>query len=233
METGLPMSNQTRSPVEVPGSNGADARSVEDQLAKLRSDVDHLKTESKSWVKTWGVYLGMLGALIAISKGAVDLVTQLRLSPDTSVDIRNIKIEHLPGEASEIVTIDVYVANKGNFDETLLNSGATLTVEGQSVQPSEEEYGLYDDQRKKVGRSLYVPKTSGKLYEAAITFNPKTRKVAATPGLHTLELRFEGDKNRPYSVKYCFELQSSDIQELFESNEYAHRNEITTECPPR
>jgi hypothetical protein len=41
---------------------------------------------------TWGI----LGALIAVPKGALDLVTQLWLRADTSVMIKSVKITHVP-----------------------------------------------------------------------------------------------------------------------------------------
>ena len=220
METGLPMSNQTRSPEEVPKPNGGGAQSVEDQLAKLRSDVDYLKTESKSWVKTWGVYLGMLGALVAVPKGALDLVTQLWQRPDTSVAIHQITIYHAPGLESEIVKFPLVVTNQGNRDDVLSKNGATLRVAERSVELPEADFGLWaNDNDKKVGSSLTAKKGSVQGYDVSLTFNSKTREIAAMPGLHTLELRFGGVKNQSILASFCFPLQQSDVHDLFESNE--------------
>jgi hypothetical protein len=227
----MPMSDQTNSPVEVPRSIGEEAPSVEDQLAKLRNDVDHLKTESKSWVKTWGVYLGILGALIAVPKGALDLVTQIWQRPDTSVAIQEITIYHDPGLSSEILKFPLVVMNLGNRDDVLLNNGARLTVEGQSVELSEADFGLFDN-GKKVEASLLVPKNALRAYDVSVTFNSKTRKVAALPGLHNLELRFLGVKHQPYLASFCFPLQASEVHDLFESSEFQHQT-IITQCSGR
>ena len=89
---GVHMSGQANHP-----KNGRTTSSIEDQLVELRSDLDRLKTESRSWVKTWGVYLGMLGALVALPKGILDLATQLWQRPNTSVAIKELTIYHDPG----------------------------------------------------------------------------------------------------------------------------------------
>ena len=223
------MSNQTESPAGVPGSNGPETTSLEAQLAKLRSDLDHLKTESKSWVKTWGVYLGILGALVAVPKGALDLVTQLWHRADTSVAIREVTIYHAPELSSEIVTVPLVLMNLGNRDDVLFNNGASLTVEGQSVELSNDDFGLFDD-GKKVDASLLIPKDTLRPYAVSITFNPKTRKLAATPGLHKLELRFLGINHQSYSASFCFPLQASDVHDLFESND-VRQETVTKQCP--
>jgi hypothetical protein len=225
------MSNQTKTTVEGPRPNEAVTRSVEDQLAALRSDVDHLKTESKSWIKTWGVYLGMLGALIAVPKGALDLVTQLWLRPDTSMAIQQITIYHDPGLSSEILKLPLVVMNLGNRDDVLLNNGASLTVAGQSVELSEADFGLFDN-GKKLDSSLLVPKDALRAYEVSITFTPRTRAAVAVPGLHRLELRFLGVKHQSYLASFCFPLQASDVHDRFESNEY-RRQTMITQCPGR
>src|SRR5207245_3867672 len=111
------MIDLAKSSKEVPRSSRGEAPSAEDQLAKLRSNLDRLNAESKGWVKTWGVYLGILGALIAVPKGALDLVTQLWLRPDTSVMIKSVKITHVPKLPSEIVEFPLVVMNLGNRDD--------------------------------------------------------------------------------------------------------------------
>lgn len=200
---------------------------VEDRLAKLTSDVDQLKKESKSWVKTWGVYLGILGALVALPKGILDLTTQLWHSPATSVAIQEVTIYHDPGLSSEIVKVPLVVANVGNFDDSLLNHGATLTVAGRSVEVPDADFGLFDTDGKKLGTSLYVPKGGLRAYDVSITFNTETRKVAAIPGPHKLELRFLGTKNESYLASFCFPLQEGEIHDLFESTTYKHQTMIT------
>ena len=221
------MSNQTTNPVEAPSSNGK-APSVGDQLATLRTDLDHLKTESKSWVKTWGIYLGMLGALISVPKGALDLVTQLWHRPDTSVTIKNIAMTHVPGLSSEILEFPLVVMNLGNRDDAFLNRGATLTGGGKSVELSADDFGLYDNGQK-IETPLLVPKDALRAYVVSVTFNPNALAVAATPGLHTLELRFRG-VNESYSATVCFSLQQSDVDVLFKSDQIQSRTPISR-CP--
>ncbi len=169
------MSNHTESPVRVLRSSGAKTASLEAQLTRLRSDLDHLKTESNSWVKTWGVYLGILGALIAVPKEALDLVSELWHRADTSVAIREITIYHAPELSSEIVTFPMVVMNVGNRDDVLFNNGASLTVEGQSVELSNDDFGLFDD-GKKIDTSLLIPKdtlacTSSKCVSWGLSIN--------------------------------------------------------------
>jgi hypothetical protein len=208
--------------------NGGTTPSIEDQLTKLRSDLDHLKTESKSWVKTWGVYLGMLGALVALPKGILDVATQVWQRPNTSVAIKEITIYHDPGLSSEIVKFPLVVMNAGNRDDVLLNHGAKLTVADHSVELPKTDFGLYDNGMK-VGTSLRVPKDETRAYDVSITFNSKTREVAATPGHHKLELHFLGVKNQSYVASFCFPLQDSQVHDLFESAEFKQQTMIT-EC---
>ncbi len=215
------MSNQPMAPT----SEGA-TPSVEEQLARLKSDVDHLKAESKSWVKTWGVYLGMLGALVALPKGILDLTTQLFQRPNTSLAIRGLTIYHNPGLSSEIVKFSLLAMNAGNRDDVLLSDGAKLKVAKQEVELPESDFGLYDNGNK-LGKSLRIPKDETRAYDVSITFNSKTRELVTTPGPHKLELQFSGVKNGPYLASFCFPLDSSEIHDLFESVDYTEKSPIT------
>jgi len=170
----------------------------------------------------------MLGALVALPKGALDLVTQLWQRPDTSVTIKNLTITHGPGLSSEIVEFPLVVMNLGNRDDVLLSRGATLTVAGTSVDLSEDEFGLFDNGTK-IETPLLVPKDALRAYDVSVTFNPKTRGMAATPGLHKLELRFPG-VNQSYAASFCFSLQESDVENLFKSNQLETRI-FSTNCP--
>ena len=196
--------------------------SVEDRLAKLRSDLDYLSAESKNWIKTWGVYLGILGALVAIPKGALDLVTQLWLRPETSVMIKTGKITHVPTLASEIVEFPIVVMNLGNRDDALLGRSAKLMGPGESVDLSEAEFGLFENGQK-IEVPLLVSKATLQAYDVSVTFNPKARQLAATPGMHKLELLFPG-VNRSYSSAFCFALNKSDVEDLFESDQVKTKN---------
>ncbi len=227
------MSTQAKTPMEMPGSRGPETRSVEDQLAEFRLDLDTLKTSNKSWVKTWGVYLGMLGALIAVPKGVLDLATQLWQRPNTSVEIQEISMYHIPGMApAESVKLQLVIRNEGNLDDVLLANGVSLTVGGQLVQLSDKDFGLFED-GKAVDASLVVPRNASRGYELQITFNPRERELAATPGPHKVELRFLGDRQNAYSASVCFPLQPSDVHDMFQSSDYWHQTVIAqlAQCP--
>jgi hypothetical protein len=191
--------------------------------------LDRLKAESKSWVKTWGVYLGVLGALIAVPKGTLELVTQLWIRPDTSVTIKNIKITHAPGLSSEIVEFPLVVMNLGNRDDAFLGRGATFKAAGVSLELSEDDFGLFDNGHNKIETPLIVPKDAVRAYVVSITFTPKTRELAATPGPHEVELRFPG-VNQSYTARLCFPLQERDVDDLFKSDQLETKN-FVTQCP--
>jgi hypothetical protein len=219
------MSELLESSLEMPRSSIAAAPTVEDRLAKLRRDLDHLSAESKNWVKTWGVYLGILGALIAVPKGALDLMTQLYPRPETSVMIKSVKITHVPKlqpEISEIVEFPLVVMNLGNRDDALLGRSAKLTGPGETVNLSDDDFGLYENGTK-VEVPLLVTKATLRAYDVSVTFSPKARQLAATPGVHKLELFFPG-VNKSYSSVLCFTLNNSDVENLFESDRVETQN---------
>jgi len=227
-ERDVPMSTQAQTLEKVPRSRGPEDLSIDDRLAKFSRDLEHLKAESKGWVKTWGVYLGILGAFIAVPKSALDLVTQVWVRPDTSVTVKNVKITHAPGLSSEIVEFPLVVMNLGNRDDAFLGRGATLTAAGGSVELSEDDFGLYDN-GKKIETPLLVPKDAVRAYVVSITFSSKTRELAATPGQHTLEMRFPG-VNQSYAARLCFPLQQSDVDVLFKSDQL-ETEYFLTQCP--
>ena len=210
-----------------PGENSAAKVPIEDQLAALRTDLDHLKTESKGWIKTWGVYLGILGALVALPKGVLDLATQVRKRPQTSVAIEEITIYHDPSLSSEIVKFPLVVRNAGNQDDVLLSQGAEITAEGQTVSLAEKDFGLFDHGEQQL--ALRVPKDEVHDYQVSITFNPKTRQVLAAPGDHKLQFQFRGEKDQPHVASSCFSLQDDQVHDLFESNDYKSQT-ILTKC---
>jgi len=170
----------------------------------------------------------MLGALIAVPKGALDLVTQLWIRPETSVTVKTIKITHAPGLSSEIVEFPLVVMNLGNRDDAFLGRDATLTAGGGSVKLSEDDFGLFDN-GKKIETPLLVPKDAVRAYVVSVTFTSKTRSLAATPGAHTLEVHFPG-VNQSYAVRLCFPLQQSDVDNLFKSDQ-VETKVFATHCP--
>jgi len=171
----------------------------------------------------------MLGALVALPKGILDFATQVWQRSNTSVAIKEITIYHIPELSSEIVKFPLVVRNVGNRDDVLLNHGAKLTVADFSVELPKTDFGLYDNGQK-VDTSLRAPKDETRAYDVSITFNSKTRKVAATPGPHKLELHFLGEKNQPYVASFCFPLQDSQVHDLFESAEFNEQTMMITEC---
>jgi hypothetical protein len=53
------------------------------QMENLKRDVEGLKIESRSWIRTWGVYLGILASVFAVpraAKEAFDSLGRQRLS---------------------------------------------------------------------------------------------------------------------------------------------------------
>jgi hypothetical protein len=210
----IDLANSTK---EVPRSSGGGAPSVEVQLAKLRRDLDRLNAESKGWVKTWGVYLGILGALIAVPKGALDLVTQLWLRPDTSVMIKSVKITHVPKLPSEIVEFPLVVMNLGNRDDALLGRSAKFTGPGEVVNLSEDDFGLFENGTK-IEVPLLVTKATLRAYDVSVTLGPKARQLVATPGPHKMELFFPG-VTQSYTANFCFTLRNNDVEDLFESDQ--------------
>jgi hypothetical protein len=211
------MSELLTNPVEISRSGIGGAPSVEDRLAKLRRDFDRLNVESKNWVKTWGVYLGILGALIAVPKGALDLVTQLWPQPETSVMVKTGRITHVPKLESEILEFPLVVMNLGNRDDALLGRSAKLTGSGETVNLSDDDFGLFENGTK-IEVPLLVTKATLRAYDVSVTFNSKARHLAATPGVHKLELSFPG-VNQSYSSAFCFTLNKDDVEDLFESNQ--------------
>jgi hypothetical protein len=226
----MPMSDQTNSPAAALGSTGNGAPSVDVQLEKLRGDLEHLKTDSKSWIKTWGVYLGVLGALFAVPKGALDLRDQIWPRADTSVAIQEMTIYHSPGLTSEIVKFPLVVMNLGNLDDVLVNNGATLTVAGQSVELTPDvDYGLYDNSAK-VGASIVVPKDGLRAFEVSLTFTPKTRPIVAVPGMHQVDINFLDVHEKPYKASFCFPMEASDVHTLFESSDIQTKTILKKQC---
>lgn len=221
------MSSQARFSPESSKLHGRERVSFSTELAELRHEVEQLKSEG--WVKKWGGYLGLIGVLIASFKGGLDLAGQFWQHPHTSLAIPQITIFHDPGLSSEVVRFPVVVENSGNWDDVLLNHGASLSVADKTIELTEADFGLFDN-GKKVGTSLLIPKYASRPYDVSITFTPKSRELALTPGLHRLELRFLGSRDKPYSASFCFPLQESDIRDLFEANEFRQQTMIT-QCP--
>ncbi len=211
------MSELLKTTLEMPRSGTGEAPPVEDRLALLRRDFDRLNAESKNWVKTWGVYLGILGALIAVPKGVLDLVTQLWLRPETSVMVKTGKITHVPKLESEILEFPLIVMNMGNRDDALLGRSAKLTGPGEAVNLSDDDFGLFENGTK-IEVPLLVTKATLRAYDVSVTFNSKARQLAATPGVHKLELSFPG-VSQSYSSAFCFTLNKDDVEELFESDQ--------------
>jgi hypothetical protein len=88
---------------------------------------------------------------------------------------------------------------------------------GVSVELSEYHFGLFDN-GKRIETPLLVPKGAVRAYVASVTSSPKTRGLTATPGRHTLEVRFPG-VNQAYAARLCFPLQQNDVDNLFKPDQ--------------
>src|SRR4029077_1521176 len=51
------------------------------QMESLKRDVESLKTESRSWIRTWGVYLGILASVFAVPRAAKEAFATLAAPP--------------------------------------------------------------------------------------------------------------------------------------------------------
>jgi hypothetical protein len=90
------------------------------------------------------------------------------------------------------------------------------------VNLSEDDFGLFENGAK-IEVPLLVMKATLRAYDVSVTFGPKARQLAATPGPHKLELFFRG-VTQSYSAKFCFTLKNTDVEDLFESDQVKTRS---------
>lgn len=175
------------------------------QMESLKRDVEGLKTESKSWTRTWGVYLGILASFFAVPRAAKEAFDSFYQHPKFSV-LSPVPLTLYYDAPHQRVTFSfpVLASNYGNRGGVIV--GATAHYEPPPMDASDPQFKFTDETRHAVDIPFPVPVGVSKSVVGSVAF---TGTNLMTPGRHRLDVTLIGDDRKPLPMmpmQFCFDL---------------------------
>jgi len=203
-----------------------DMGTLKQQLTSLQLEVDAVKKEGSSWIKKWGVYLGVLASAVAIP-------TATKHAIDSWYEHASLKIQEpdnltltLDTERDVVVfSFPVTASNVGSGEGYVTGGSAHLEPTGQvmaGVSPRDvagEGIRFVDESKSIQDRPVYVSAHgTPRMLTAYLDFG-KNGVTAA--GWYRLSVTLNNEKGRALSsnpVAFCFNVTPSQIENLSITN---------------
>ncbi|HZE26832.1 MAG TPA: hypothetical protein VE083_05570 [Terriglobales bacterium] len=175
------------------------------QVESLKRDVENLKTESRSWIRTWGVYLGILASVFAVPRAAKEAFDSFYQHPKFSV-LTPVPLTLFYDTPHQKLTFSfpVLASNYGNRGGVIV--GATAHFEPPPMNASDPQFKFVDDTRHAVDIPFPVPVGVSKSVVGSVAF---TGSGLILPGRHRLNVTLIGDDQKPLPMmpmQFCFEI---------------------------
>lgn len=175
------------------------------QVEGLKKDVENLKTESRSWIRTWGVYLGILASFFAVPRAAKEAYDSFYQHPKFSV-LSPVPLTLFYDTPHQKLTFSfpVLASNYGNRGGVIV--GATAHFEPPSMDATDPQFKFVDETRHTVDIPFPVPVGVSKSVVGSVSFAGNGLMV---PGRHRLEVTLIGDDRKPLPMmpmQFCFDI---------------------------
>jgi hypothetical protein len=175
------------------------------QIDVLKKDVESLKTESRSWIRTWGVYLGILASFFAVPRAAKEAFDSFYQHPKFSV-LTPVPLTLFYDAQHQKVTFSfpVLASNYGNRGGVIV--GATAHFEPPPMDARDPQFKFVDETRHAVDIPFPVPVGVSKSVVGSVAF---TGSGLMTAGRHRLDVTLIGDDRKPLPMmpmRFCFDL---------------------------
>jgi hypothetical protein len=192
-----------------------DIGALKHQVESLKQDVDSLKTASKSWIRTWGVYLGILASFLAVPRAAKEAFDSFYQHPQFSVlSPVPLTLFYDAQHQKVLFTFPVLASNYGNRGGVIV--GATAHFEPPPMDASDPQFKFIDETKHAVDIPFPVPVGVSKSVVGSVAF---TGSGLVAPGQHRLEVTLIGDDRKPLPsmpMKFCFDLSDDLIAAISE-----------------
>ncbi|PYV75116.1 MAG: hypothetical protein DMG96_18220 [Acidobacteria bacterium] len=190
-----------------PGSERAfeEIGALKHQMESLRQDVQVLNTESKSWIRTWGVYLGIIASVFAVPRAAKEALDSFYQHPKFSV-LKPVPLTLFYDTQHQMVTFSfpVLASNYGNRGGVIV--GAAAHLEPPSVDATESHFKFVDETRQPIDIPFPVPVGVVKSVVGSVVF---AGNGLIAPGKHRLDVTLIGEDGSPLPtmpMQFCFDM---------------------------
>jgi hypothetical protein len=175
------------------------------QLDNLKRDVESLKTESRSWIRTWGVYLGILASVFAVPRAAKEAYDSFFQHPKFSI-LTPVPLTLFYDNPHQKLTFSfpLLASNYGNRGGVIV--GATAHFEPPAMDASDPQFKFVDETRHAVDIPFPVPVGVSKSVVGSVSF---TGSGLIVPGRHRLDVTLIGDDRKPLPMmpmQFCFDI---------------------------
>ena len=175
------------------------------QMESLKRDVESLKIESRSWIRTWGVYLGILASVFAVPRAAKEAFDSFYQHPKFSV-LTPVPLTLFYDTQHQRVTFSfpVLASNYGNRGGVIV--GAAAHFEPPPMDATDPQFKFIDETKHPVDIPFPVPVGVSKSVVGSVAF---TGSGLMVPGRHRLGVTLIGDDRRPLPMmpmQFCFDI---------------------------
>jgi len=185
------------------------------QVETLKQDVQNLKTESKSWIKTWGVYLGILASIFAVPRAAKEAFDSFYQHPKFSV-VSPVPLSLFYDAQHQMVTFSfpVLASNYGNQGGVILD--ATAHLEPPSVDATGAHFKFVDETKQPIDIPFPVPVGVSKSVVGSVMF---AGSGLMAPGRHRLAVNLIGGDHHTLPMmplQFCFDVNEDLVTAISE-----------------
>jgi hypothetical protein len=175
------------------------------QMESLKRDVESLKTESRSWIRTWGVYLGILASVFAVPRAAKEAFDSFYQHPKFSV-LTPVPLTLFYDTPHQRLTFSfpVLASNYGNRGGVIV--AASAHFQPPPMDATYPEFKFIDETKHAVDIPFPVPVGVSKSVVGSVSF---TGSSLIAPGPHRLYVTLIGDDQKPLPMmplQFCFDI---------------------------
>jgi hypothetical protein len=192
-----------------------DIGALKHQVESLKQEVASLTTASKSWIRTWGVYLGILASFLAVPRAAKEAYDSFYQHPQFSV-LAPVPLTLFYDAPQQKVsfTFPLLASNYGNRGGVIV--GATAHFEPPPMDATDPQFKFIDETKHAVDIPFPVPVGVSKSVVGSVAF---AGSGLMAPGKHRLEVTLIGDDRKPLPsmpMRFCFDLSDDLIAAISE-----------------
>jgi hypothetical protein len=195
------------------------------QVESLNQDIQNLKTENKSWIRKWGVYLGILASIFAVPRAAKEAVDSFYQHPKFSI-VAPVPLTLFYDTQHQMLTFSfpVLASNYGNQNGIILSAEAHF--EPPSVDATASHFKFIDETKQPIDIPFPIPVGVSKSVVGSVVF---TGSGLMVQGRHRLDVTLIGGDHNPLPMmplQFCFDV-SDDLVTVV--SEESHRL-LNTPC---
>lgn len=214
-----------------PESHSSRVDHLEEELAKLKTDVEKGNRGIAGWCKRWGALLALVVAIFAVPRGFLDAVHTFWSRPKTSLTALNsVEVGYNPNDKHLSFNLNIGVYNSGNTVDFVKGWAATITEISAPSSPT-YSFGIADIKCDAPPTHAQIPMPLPLPVFTPTSLSCTLAKADINPfhgtGTYKIDFALSGQNDGSKPLSYCFDMSETLITEIMSSGFPQSRTVIT------